>query len=542
MQATVTFDLLRTFSPLRLAGPIFDKELRVVSRRRRTYAIRTGYLVLLSLSLLSAWYSITLMPGGSAAVGMSRNALVAMSVTSRIIYFQFIAAQLLAAVALSGSICDEIQSGSLGVLMATPITSAQIVVGKLFGGLLQIVLLLAISLPALAAVRVMGGIPWDTLQAGLCVTLTAATFCGVLCLWLSTYYRQPYQVICAGTVVYLAVFMALPAFTTIAGSIVAPSAPWVSSIRALIDPRHALSAALMTLLSRAPAGAGYFLWPVHCLIMLVVTVVLLGLSVRRIRRLPLAGASVTRPWFRPAEPFGSPVAWKEGPKRSSAWSGGDKVAILAALGTCGLTVWAAATHPRGYDSCLIDISWVFSTIALLQMAILAAGGITRDKEGGAWPLLLTTPLDDKQILRGKAVAALRRGLPLVLAALAVRTCFALFVAPSPRVFLAAYYTLPFVASVFFVLAAGLYFGVRLRTTTAAVGATVGTYLCVNYCIGGYYNPLYVWLRSVIIYSLRSTGSYMFLSLGVSMIAIVLDLVLGVILIRRARRMVRTSIF
>jgi ABC-type transport system involved in multi-copper enzyme maturation permease subunit len=542
MQGAETSDLLRTFSPLRLAGPIFDKELRVASRRRRCYAIRTGYLVLLSLALLSAWYSIMLLQsGGVAALGMSRNAFLAMNVTFRIIYFQFIAAQLFAAVTLSGSISGEIQSGSLGVLLATPITSFQIVIGKLLSGLLQIVLLLAISFPALAAVRVMGGVPWDALWAGLAVTLVAAAFCGALCLWLSTYGGHPYQVVSAGTVVYLAVFTALPAFITVAGSVLAPIAPWVPSVRDLIDPRRALSAVMNALLNPGRAGTGYSAWPIHCAIMLTTTTVLLGLSVRRIRRRLRAGGGLKSAWFKPAEPLRAPT-WKRTPRRTSALSKADKVAILAALGTCGLTVWAAATQPRGYDSCLNDISWVFCTIALLQMAVLAAGGITRDKESGAWLLLLTTPLDEKQILRGKASAALRRGSPLMLAALAVSTCFVFFVASSPKVLIAACYALSFLASAFFVLAAGLYFGVRLKTTTAAVGATIGLYLFVNYFVGGYYNPLYAWLRSAIIRSSSRAGIYLFVILGVSLIAVVLDVVVGVILIRCARRRVRTAVF
>jgi hypothetical protein len=44
MQSIVTSDLMRAFNPLRLAGPVFDKELRVASRRRRTYLLRFAYV------------------------------------------------------------------------------------------------------------------------------------------------------------------------------------------------------------------------------------------------------------------------------------------------------------------------------------------------------------------------------------------------------------------------------------------------------------------------------------------------------------------
>lgn len=57
MQTAATTSLWQFLNPVRLAGPIFDKELRVASRRVGSYGLRGGYLALLGILMLSAWYS-----------------------------------------------------------------------------------------------------------------------------------------------------------------------------------------------------------------------------------------------------------------------------------------------------------------------------------------------------------------------------------------------------------------------------------------------------------------------------------------------------
>ena len=50
--------ILSWLRPSRLTGPLFDKELRVLSRRRRTYAVRVAYLAALALFVGVKWASV----------------------------------------------------------------------------------------------------------------------------------------------------------------------------------------------------------------------------------------------------------------------------------------------------------------------------------------------------------------------------------------------------------------------------------------------------------------------------------------------------
>ena len=169
-------NLFAFFNLSGLTGPIFDKELRVSSRRRRNYVLRSIYIILLMLFVVLFWVE-QVRCSGSALYRSSRMAEAGRSIVLIIVWFQFIASQLIAVVMLSSAISDEIYHKTLGVLMTTPINSFQIVFGKLFSKLLQLLLLLAVSFPLLAVVRVFGGIPWGYVVTSLCITLSTCYIC-----------------------------------------------------------------------------------------------------------------------------------------------------------------------------------------------------------------------------------------------------------------------------------------------------------------------------------------------------------------------------
>ncbi|NLH43261.1 MAG: ABC transporter permease, partial [Planctomycetes bacterium] len=166
-----------TLDPTWLAGPIFDKELRVSSRRRRNYSLRFFYILVLAFFVVMVWMSRVDVQG-NAIVQQSRMAEAGKAIVRTVVLFQFVAMQILAAIMLSNAISDELYHRTLGLLMTTPVNSFQIVMGKVLSRLLQLVQLLAITFPILAIVRVLGGVSWEYLLSSMCITLTAAVFAG----------------------------------------------------------------------------------------------------------------------------------------------------------------------------------------------------------------------------------------------------------------------------------------------------------------------------------------------------------------------------
>jgi hypothetical protein len=70
----------------RLAGPIFDKELRVAGRRRRSYALRCAYVAVLALYITIVWIPAVELHG-STAFARAQMEMAAKAITAGIICF-----------------------------------------------------------------------------------------------------------------------------------------------------------------------------------------------------------------------------------------------------------------------------------------------------------------------------------------------------------------------------------------------------------------------------------------------------------------------
>jgi ABC-type transport system involved in multi-copper enzyme maturation permease subunit len=549
-----------------LTGPIFDKELRVSSRRKRNYILRSAYIALLSLFILYAWFITVsirrIAPGVFAA---SRMPEAGKYVITTIIWFQFVAAQLIAVVMLSTAIGGEVRQRTLGVLMTTPINSLQIVMGKLLGKLLQIILLLGISLPLLAVVRVFGGVPWDYVVSGLCITLTAALFAGSLSLLLSVTSQQAYAVVLTIGTGYLILFGALPGLV----GLVFGGGAVTGSPLFLTNPFIALLMRTYVMLA-IPGKVGTFSsWPLHCAIMAAATAGVVALAVWRVRRIALSRAfggtskrtdekkkGVSAHRYHRAEVGsirrveGAPIVWKEMRKPFFGRGRRDVIMYAVLAGIVLVAVVWLLLVPRG-SAVYILFSYLmsgFSLLVMIRLAVLSAASITSEKEGRTWPILLTTPLEDREILYGKGIASFRRNLPL-LAAMILWYLLLRLIAPFRGSVPYSYWlgvipqVVTLAGSVVFLIGLGLYFGVRMKSTSAAVAATVGAYIGLSWFCCGLFSTFAVF------FAMRALGP---VGGGVSVMSLVLlartglsGLVyagIGLLAVRAARRQLRQRIF
>ncbi len=484
------------FNPVRLTGPIFDKELRVSSRRFRNYLLRFGYVMLFGIYLLFVWFSIVRSGGATSAVyHASRLSQAGERIIMSMIWFQFIAAQLIAIVMLSSSISDEIRSGTLSVLMTTPISCFQIVAGKLLSKLLQLFILLGISLPLLTIIRVFGGVPWDFIVASICITLTAAVFAGTLSLLLSTTYRQDYTVILMTIIGYMLVFGAIPGifiFMAAKGGLFSQQA--TNIVFAMINPFWAMAETTQTMMTSGNTP-GFFSWPLHCLIMLGASIFLLVLAVWRVRRAALyeafgrSGGKSKVKIYRdsPIKHIkGSPIIWKEMRKGFFGCSGTDiKIGIILICVSILAAVFAFSQVTIVISSYLRSGIYI---IVMLRMAIATAGSIAGEKDARTWPILLVTTLEDKDIIRGKMIAAIRRNIPLLMLYLILTFIFMVVRVGISRfgfymVYAFLFMIIGLISSMLLMVGMGSYFGVRFKNATAAIAVTIASYLILEFILG-----------------------------------------------------------
>jgi len=491
-----------------LTGPLFDKELRISSRRKRNYALRFAYVIFLTLFVVIVWLSVVKFQG-TATFQKSRMSVAGKTIITTIISFQFIATQLIAIIMLSNSISDEIYHRTLGVLMTTPINSFQIVMGKLFSKLLQIILLLAISMPPLAIVRIFGGVPWNYILSSLCITITAVIFAGSLSLNFSISNRRAYVVIIKTAVTLGILYIFVPAmiasrFSRIWINLIVFQSPlrsfpaWMSPL-ILINPFGAMSVntAIMIspntaiMLSSPTAGTPFFSWPVHCAFMLAASALLIARSVKVVRKVALrqaTGSIELVPRFRlkrkrnqtsaktiPGgtirEVNGLPVLWKELRAPMIQGSNGRNSVIGLAFSVIALLItYVVFARQRFLDEDFAHVMYalMFVTIGSIFHMVLSSTCITSEKESIAWPILLATSMDDWHIVVGKAAGVFYKCLPVWLLFAGHVLIFVLIGYIHP---IALFHFFIFVAGMStFLTGLGLYCSTRFRRTTWAAVA------------------------------------------------------------------------
>ena len=488
----------RILVPSWLTGPIFDKELRVSSRRRRNYVLRFVYLALLTMFMVLMWLSVVqFAPQRSNVNSLYRMSDAGKAIIATIVWFQFCATQLVAVIMLSTAISDEIYHRTLGVLMTTPINSLQIVMGKLLSKLWQLLILLAISLPLLAIVRVFGGVPWQFVIASLCITITAIIFAGSVSMFFSVRNRRAYGVILrtifTGAFLYAFIpFLMVMGYSQIYG-FRGPQPNTLLSVIFHINPFAALMATTQLMMSPMRGGAGmpFLTWPGHCAAMLGASAIVLALTIRVVRRVALRQATGEAGVFtkskrkrkdkqeassstgqqdssagRIRRVRSQPVVWKE--LKSPLLRGGRAKTIIGIVLTsiCLLVTYLLCADDMDERYTHVIYAVIFVIIGMLGTAVLSATSITSEKESRTWPILLATPLSGWQIILGKAMGVFRRCLPVWIL---LGGHVALFVIVGYIHWIVLLHMLILVVwVVVFFTGAGLYFSARFKRTTTAV--------------------------------------------------------------------------
>ena len=470
-----------------LTGPIFGKELRVSSRRRRHYVIRSVYIGILAVMMGFTWVQMARYSPMSARQSGQLSEMGRI-ITMLVTWSQFLLCQVVAGVMLSTAISDEIYNKTLGVLMTTPITGLQIVTGKLLSKLLQCILLVGVSLPALAMVRVFGGIPWGYVLSSVCITLSMSVWVGSLSLFFSISQRKAYVVIIQTILTLGALFALLPflTFWFLDEVLNVRERMWLPFF-VLSNPYAMMAVATEWLMSpRAMMSGMVKYWPWHCAILLTGSSGLLFWCIVRVRRVALrqiAGntgvVKKTKSRQKPVKParrswllhhMGNwPVLWKD--LRTPVLGGKTlfrknlyRFLFMALL----ILVYTAIGMEGGLgeDEMHAVMSFIYALLAGLLTVVITATSITSEKEARSWPILLGTAQTDWQILVSKWLAMLRWSLPMWGLLFGHLTVFSLcgFIHPAVLILV-----VPVALGIInLILGTGLYWSARMRRTTTAV--------------------------------------------------------------------------
>ena len=522
-------------------GPVVERELRVLSRRRRHYGLRFGYCLLLIGIVTAAWLvsmdSLTQRSAESAAAHLTaRMGAVSRHVVSTVLWFQFVVANLLAVVFVSDALVEERDKGTLEVLLATPIRASEIVVGKLLARILPILTLLAITLPLLAIVRLWGGVPWSNVLSSTMITLSAVLLVGALTLMGSLWARRSHQVM----VVMMVCLATLYMLSLLAHDRLGGFPAWLKQGILLVNPISMFIYAKNQQLQAQATPADQYLWLNHFLTVSVLSLGLLALVAWRLR--PSVVGRRIQLWGRFRKPAlrrvtGSCLLWLQLRRSvgrqllSHAW-----VYLLVGAPLVVLAVQCWRTGPIGLSfrlwSVLQTELWMVLAVTTIAGSALA---ISRQKDQRAWPLLLTTPLTDGAIVRDLTWSVLLKngGAWLTLFASSLLVWWVIFRRndlsdPFTVTFQLVVALLRIPTYVMFLIGVGMYAGLRCAGGATAVMAALAILVC-RYTI----EKQIFW--SVAYFALGAKRSGL---VACQATVLGLDLLLGLLLLQRTKATLR----
>lgn len=426
-------------------GPLNPIVIRLVqngSRRTRHMYVRAGYLAVLMLVLL--W--LLLLKTNSGALNYRELAQAGASSFTWIAYLQIGLICVLAPVFMAGAIAQESDPRTWDILLTTPLSTLQIVLGNLLGRLFFVLALLSASLPLFAMTQFFGGVPGRSILLSYLIAGCAAVLVGTVAVGLSVSRLAGKRAVFAfyvAVVSFIALTAALDQWCRQAGlgegvngngvTLMTGINPFLA-LRAVLNPSRYPSAepgtytGLKALLLERPVSAWCALSGGTSLLLLAAST----LTVRAGGLTQLAGGRAGVPWYRrlmglggrnaehrPPRPVGTnPIAWREATARNATFG-----RILARWSFCSIGaafgVLLVALFHLGrlsvstFQLALLSTVWMEVAVIILVGINMAATAISREREDGTLDLLLTTPMTPTMYLSGKLQGLVAYLLPLL---------------------------------------------------------------------------------------------------------------------------------
>ncbi len=516
---------------------ILRVEARIWSRRSSTYGTRAAYsLMLLGLFwMFHRAYEESLTGGLLAPNELSRFAATAfewLGVGQALIVILLVPAM------VAGTFAEERSRRTLEVLLAARPSSAAIIVDKLAASMLQLGALLAIGLPIVCLLGLLGGIDPLSVVYAFAGTASIAFFLTALSLLVSVHARRPRGAILLVYLIevvwFLGPWIAYVAFLSwgrLFARILVVHADWIlpATPLSLVTPRTSSGwsgsgpvAWLLVSLRIAPPGSLTAGWvgPAALSVALGRMIVwqlcagflFLAWAARRLR--PVARRLADAPprrripdWLRgrarSRPPCGAnPVLWNE---RYSRDGGAARLVLgFGLLAFCLLALMSHDSFITHYRQALTELfeygytsrlhrwdffvrerflshlqrfSALFYVASLVVVAVKSATGVTSEREAGTWDGVLCTTLEPAEIVRAKVLGALTRNRALLSLVLAPWIFGLALGALHPIGFLMAISGLA--VFLFFASALGTLFSLRSKTSGRALGGTLAVLLAFN---------------------------------------------------------------
>lgn len=445
--ASFSRDLGRWFWRLAPANPILVRVVFAGGRRTAHFWFRLAYLGILAAVVVIG--VLVKQSGETSLAGLAKNATQVFNVVAII---QLTMVCILAPLFTAAAITQEKDSQTYNILLSTPLTNGQIVLGSLLSRLFFVFMLLVAAVPLFCIMMVYGGVTGNEIALSSSIAAATALITGSMAIAISVIKIGTGRTIFSfylAIALYLIVVFALASAPPLIPPEAEP-APNDTARMSWLAPFHPLLA-LWVVLGKTPAPAAgavaHYGFPANLLLAYppysyiamtaVVSVMLVAFSLLFVRRGENEGETTL--WSRiserlhlsrrrseqtraPRHVYENPISWRE--KVTSASTGGGAMTRIILMGV-GLVIAltlliyygrsdAAALSAAEARTALFGVVCVELFIALFLATAGAATSMTREKESNTLELLLATPLTSKYVIKGKVMGLVLAAGPLLL--------------------------------------------------------------------------------------------------------------------------------
>lgn len=495
-----------------LPGPVFQAELTSIARRKRSYVLRVVYGALILFIIWCNQPAFYLGRVDSSNMSIQETARMASGIAVSFMVTQAMTILVLTPSLVAGVIADEKRRKTLDYLLASRLSSAEIVLGKLFARLLLLLVFVAIGLPILTLLSLFGGVSPDDVVVFTAACASTAFFLAALSIAVSLHAKKPTDAVGQA--------YSLGFFWLFGPSIVRFVLPQYGNYGALIyeyvrpvnEWLGASSPWFVTISQMGVfwSGTSYqetIFWMIglqvgYGILLATYSVVRLRPIYRKDRSMsPRRGLGRFLPRRRliPRRGCGDDaMLWKEclvsrGARSTRVFSvllflllGAYVVYLVVDFGKPALIeLWnqgyggeAGEMSARAQFNMMTRAMGgvVFCTM-ILAVASAASSSVTAEREGDTWLSLTATPLDAAEIVRGKILGAVWAARWLAAVWLLLVLVAVLLGAVHPLGLLAALIVVA--VDVWFAGALGVYFSLKSKSSMKALMATNSTMLFLN---------------------------------------------------------------
>ena len=438
------------------ANPILLRVVHGSSRRTRDLWFRMGYLgTLLAVVLFVLFGKMSGEQSSLAELAKGASQTFALASVTQLAMICF-----LAPVFTAAAITQERDAQTFNILIATPLSNAQIVFGSLLSRLFFVITLLVSGLPIFLMTMVYGGVTASQVMESFALAGSTGVVTGALAILVSMVRVGSRRTIFSFFLLIALYMLTVYLLGRWEGTWVAeaPPASVTGQQMSWLTPVHPFLA-LDVALARVPAprlsdlaGSGYsslaqyaLAYPAAAYVTwtLLASLLMTTAAVIFVRRGTKTGEStffsrlterlfpsraerLTRP---PRNVWSNPVAWREAKTRAA--SGGWLRWLLALAGLVAALV-LLFQHLVG-DLSPAEASKYLSLLVVIQFAITlliatnaAATAMTKEKDTKAMDLLLTTMLTSRYILWGKLRGLVSFALPVIVGPVLALVLFGIY--------------------------------------------------------------------------------------------------------------------